>query len=552
MKPLLDGLAHRIQVERLVPAVGADVAEQLQSAALGRGGEREERQVRLVAPGRHRLGEQRLGIGHLGIGVDLRLGQTQHPPQFCGRFAGLRRVRLVHDHRIVALGQRPDLVEDERELLQRCHDDAGLLTGQRRGELRRVLVDPLHHPQGVLELVDGVLQLPVEDAKVGDDHHLVEHLDVAAGVQRRQPVRQPGDRVGLARPGRVLHQIATARPVLLGVGLQAPHRVPLVEPREDHLRAGLRTLRRLLHVEEPTEDVHPGVAGPHLLPQVAGAVPVGIRRVAGTEVMAPVERQEPGLPAGEAGGHRHRGRIDREVHHAHPAESPVGVGAIRAVLGDCVLDGLTGQRVLQLRRRHRNPVDEQTQIDGPGTRRIERQLPGHRQHVRLVELRQLRRQAMGRPEERQPDGEVAIHRPTTQHVHRPPPVQLRRQPLHEPRLRLVRVAAISRVHETRPLLTLRRPDELEQIGRVHTRHGVEVSRPNPCVADLRPAVPAMLHQPRGDVLLERRLGHPVHAVSPTPTRRSRPCGRVPRSPHWCRPVRRWRRGWLLGGRGRWR
>ena len=209
---LLDGLAHRIQVERLVPAVSADITEQLQSPTLGRRGEREERQVRLVAPRRHRLGEQRLRIGHLGVGVDLRLGRAQHPPQFCSRFAGLRRVRLVHDHRIVALGQRPDLVEHERELLQRCHDDAGLLTGQRRGELRRVLVDPLDHPQGVLELVDGVLQLPVEDAKVSDDHHLVEHLGIAGGVQRRQPVRQPGDRVRLARPRRMLHQDSCGPP----------------------------------------------------------------------------------------------------------------------------------------------------------------------------------------------------------------------------------------------------------------------------------------------------------------------------------------------------
>ena len=57
-EPLADGLAHRVQVERLVPVDGGVVAaEQLEGLALGGGGEGEERQVRLPAPGGHRLGE---------------------------------------------------------------------------------------------------------------------------------------------------------------------------------------------------------------------------------------------------------------------------------------------------------------------------------------------------------------------------------------------------------------------------------------------------------------------------------------------------------------
>ena len=47
-----------------------------------------------------------------------------------GGLTGLRRVGLVHDHRVAPLGQRADLVEHERELLQRGDDDACLLTGQ--------------------------------------------------------------------------------------------------------------------------------------------------------------------------------------------------------------------------------------------------------------------------------------------------------------------------------------------------------------------------------------------------------------------------------------
>ena len=90
---------------------------------------------------------------------------------------------LVDDHRVVAFGQRLDLVEDEGELLESCDDDAGLLAGQGLGKLGRVLVDALHHPDGVLELADGVLELAVEHDPVGDHHHLVEHPGVVIGVQ---------------------------------------------------------------------------------------------------------------------------------------------------------------------------------------------------------------------------------------------------------------------------------------------------------------------------------------------------------------------------------
>ena len=173
-------------MERLVAAARADLAEQFQGAALGGGGEREERQVGLVAPGGHRFGQQRLGVGrlHIAVGLDVGFGRAQDAAELLGRFAGLRRVGLVDDHRVVALGQRLDPVEHERKLLQRGDDDAGLLAGQGLSQLRRGLVDALHHPGGMLELADGVLELAVEHHPVGDDYNLVEHLGVVGGVQR--------------------------------------------------------------------------------------------------------------------------------------------------------------------------------------------------------------------------------------------------------------------------------------------------------------------------------------------------------------------------------
>jgi hypothetical protein len=136
--------------------------EQLQRAGLRCGGERKERQVGLLAPGRHGSGERILGrVGQL-VRRRGAVGRAQHLLQLGGRLAGLAAVGLVHDHRIGAVGERVDLLGDVGELLQRRDDDAGLLAGERLGQLGGVLVDALHHTVHVLELVDRVLQLLVE------------------------------------------------------------------------------------------------------------------------------------------------------------------------------------------------------------------------------------------------------------------------------------------------------------------------------------------------------------------------------------------------------
>ena len=140
---------------------------------------------------------------------------------------------LVDDDGVAAVGQLPDLVEDEGELLQRRDDDAGLLPRQGLGQLGRVLVDLHHDATGVLELVDGLLKLAVEDDAVGDDDDLVEDLGVGGVVEVGEPVGGPGDGVGLARPSRVLDEVALPGPAGLGVGLQGQHGVPLVVAGED-------------------------------------------------------------------------------------------------------------------------------------------------------------------------------------------------------------------------------------------------------------------------------------------------------------------------------
>ena len=90
---------------------------------------------------------------------------------------------LIDDHRIRAVLQGFDVIHHEGELLECRDDDLGLLTRQCLSELLGVLVDPYHHAVGVFELVDGLLELPVEDPAIGDHHHLVEHLVVVCVVE---------------------------------------------------------------------------------------------------------------------------------------------------------------------------------------------------------------------------------------------------------------------------------------------------------------------------------------------------------------------------------
>ena len=90
-----------------------------------------------------------------------------------GRLAALARVRLVDDD-----GEAPaavlvaDLVEDERELLDRRDDDL-LAALDELAQVARVLgvADRRAH---LRELLDRVADLLVEDAPVGDDDDRVE------------------------------------------------------------------------------------------------------------------------------------------------------------------------------------------------------------------------------------------------------------------------------------------------------------------------------------------------------------------------------------------
>ena len=98
-----------------------------------------------------------------------------------------------------------DLIEDEGEFLDRRNDN--LLAGRDEAtQVTRVLrVANRCADLGVL--LDGVVDLLVEDAPVGDHDDRIE----GRGTLLREPdqlMRQPGDGVALSAARRVLDQIA--------------------------------------------------------------------------------------------------------------------------------------------------------------------------------------------------------------------------------------------------------------------------------------------------------------------------------------------------------
>ena len=191
---------------------------------------------------------------------------------------------------------------------------------------------------------DGVADLPVEDAPVGDHDDRVEDRSALL----REPdelMGQPGDGVALAAARRMLDEVAPARPVGAGVGEQPSHRIDLVVARPDlgllppaHLPG-----RRLHHLSVVLQDVGQARAGQHLAPQVVGLEPVRVGRVAGPVVPAPVEGQEPRRLALQVRAEAHLVLVHRKVGHAAAEREELFAGvAIPPVLPDRIAHRLPG------------------------------------------------------------------------------------------------------------------------------------------------------------------------------------------------------------------
>ena len=415
---LLDGLLHGVQVERLRQPVRALAAEQLQGLGLRGGGESEVADVLRIG-----------AFGHFGgqIGFDVELAAVVDVRQFVrgedllqlvGGGAGLRGVRLVGDDGEVPALQSlgfGDGLQREREGLDGDDDDRcpGHQRGGEFGGLGAgVAADGDHDAGLVLDLVDRILQLGIQHRPVRHDDDGVEDLLVAGTVQGAELVRGPGDRVGLAGPGGVLHEVAVAGAFGAGGLDELVDDVPLVVAGEqqglaDFPFAGDGVGRVAdLQVQELADDVQPGVTLQDLLPQVAGGRALGVDRVPGMAVVAEVEGQEVGVLALELGGHLDFVVADGEVHQGAAAEGQqrlvlvLGVPGqpVLAVLLDGVIDVLR-EVGLEFDGRDRQAVDEQDQVDAlQGVDRGVVHLPDHPEADLAVALQRLRVQAHGRLE----------------------------------------------------------------------------------------------------------------------------------------------------------
>ena len=90
------------------------------------------------------------------------------------------------------------------------------------------------NPWGAVDLTDRLLQLSVQDVAVGDHDDRVEHRLVGLVVQRRQPVRHPGDLLVLPDPAECWIRYRCPGPSLGRPRPELGDRLPLVEAREQH------------------------------------------------------------------------------------------------------------------------------------------------------------------------------------------------------------------------------------------------------------------------------------------------------------------------------
>ena len=436
---------------------------------------------------------------------DLRLPCLR--PRF---LAGRRRLLRLRSRRV----QQP--AQHERELLQRGDDDPGAVD-QRGGELPAVPVDGFDHALGVLDLVDGVLELPVQHAAIGDDHDAVEDLAVLAVVEAREPVRQPGDAVGLAAPRGVLDQVAPAGALCARHGDELPHRVELVVAGEDQglpgdpPRPALAVVRLLvlrLDEHEVAEDVEEALAFQHFLPEIAGAVSGRVLRIAGAaahlaRMAAAVEGQEARLRSADAGAHVHLVRVRGEVHQRPGLETEQRRArvAVVPVLPHRVAPALTGAGVLELAGRHRQPVQREQQVHRVALLRMAGRLPRDRQLVLPVQRQHFFVQRMGGLEPRHPENLSIELEAVPQHVQRALEVELLDQRVHQ---QAFEPSGVQCAH-LRPQLRLRRFEEGADPRREQGALGVP-----PVVGDAPPA--ALPEEGFLHMALEGVFGGGVHLL----------------------------------------
>ena len=279
----------------------------------------------------------------------------------------------------------------------------------------------------MFELPDGPLELPVEHTPVGHHDDRIEDAPVVLIVQYRELVGEPGDGEALAAAGRMLDQITLAGAVVACVAYEPADAVELLVAREDEemLAGSAPAVVFVLDlVDELADQVKNAVSRPDPIPEVVRRIagPGGRnRRVPRAAEAALVERQEPGLGAGELGGHEYLVRIHGEVGEAAPVgEERLARVPVVSVLPDGVFDVLAGERVLEFGREDGDAVQEEREVDALAALLAEVELAHHREEVGRVQSLELLVETACGPEVSEPELAPRILDAVSQHVERSP------------------------------------------------------------------------------------------------------------------------------------
>jgi hypothetical protein len=96
-----------------------------------------------------------------------------------------------------------------------------------------IVVDLHHHAGLVLELVDGVLELLIENEAISDDDDRIEYFSVLRVMQAGEAMGQPGDAVAFAASGRMPDQVVLTSAGRSRVGDEFADGIDLVVAGED-------------------------------------------------------------------------------------------------------------------------------------------------------------------------------------------------------------------------------------------------------------------------------------------------------------------------------
>ncbi len=274
----------------------------------------------------------------------------------------------------------------------------------------------------------------------------------------------------------MLDQVTPSHALRLRVRQQPAHHVQLMKPRPDlppllPAAPGVLRFNQLRVILQNLRQPRPRQNPP---PQVIRLQSVRIRRIARAIVPALVKRQKPrGFPP-QMRAKINRVIVHRKMRHAPPElEQPLARFAVAFVLLDGIRHRLLGQAVFQLEGGHRQPVDEQAQVQR-ALRLVAAvtQLPRHAEAVGGKPRRRLRVARRGRAV-KQIERVRAMLQPVPQHVNHAAPAHLPLQPRQKLAAHRPVRAELQRLRHLR----LCRLQKRRQLREIHAVFAVIVLRP---------------------------------------------------------------------------